>query len=194
MMGFDPEADYPYPEDEFARAVLYRLYHRHRTVDRCVTPRLLTYHPYDPETGEVRSAFDEIWESAIEGYSIEDGPETWTFHAGPLTAYPDEEVTGWHDLPDLDLSSFEDWEGDLPRVMSPGKVFACTRCTFTSHREDRARKHDREDHPGENASVSQHLATTPHFEAVTEENIESRGIPEEAGEGQHSFEDFLEEA
>lgn len=196
MMGFDSEADYPYPDDELARAALDRLQSRRRVVDSSisVTSRL-RHNPYDEGTGEIRSAFDEIWRSAIEAYSIQDGPETWSFHCSRLWAFPDEEeITGWHDLPTLDLASMEGWgRMSLPKVLSPGSMYACTRCTFTTYREDRARWHDRDDHPEERVSPGTPLAGSSHFEPIDEEEAENRSISENSGEGQHSLMDFEEE-
>jgi hypothetical protein len=191
MMKFDPEADYPYPDDELARAALDRLRSRRRVVDSSLSvASRLRREPYDDETEAVRSAFDAIWYNATEVYNIQAGPETWTFHSSRLWAFPDEEITGWHDLPTLDLASMDGWNRMwLPKVLSPGTLYSCTRCTFETYREDRARVHDRDDHPEERVGPSQPLTHSSHFDAVDEED-ESRSTSEYSGEGQYSLVDF----
>lgn len=196
MMTFDSEADYPYPDDELARAALDRLRSRRRTIDDALSVIWkLRRDPFDAETGEVRSAFDAIWYNATEVYNIQDGPETWTFHSSRLHAYPVEEITGWHDLPTLNLASMGGWNRMwLPKVLSPETVYACTRCTFTTFREDRARVHDRDDHPEERVDSSRPLVASSHFDAIDEEEVESRSVSENAGRGQHRLIDFGGEA
>jgi len=190
---FDPDSDYPYPKDEFTRAALDRLRSRRKTVRRVISvASMLRLRPYDPDTGEARSAFDEIWYWATEIHDLTNGPETWIFHSSRLAAFPSNEITGWHDLPMLDLASMDDWDQMwLPKVLSPGKVYACTRCTFTTCRDDRARKHDRDDHPDDkDAELGLPLTSSQYFEVVDEGSDCRRPGLQNTGEGQHSLTDF----
>lgn len=188
LSTFDADADDPYPEGELERAALDRLKSRRDLVARIINCRSsLRRRPFDPETGEIRSAFDEIWQCSTEAYSIHDGPETWTFHAERTYSYPDPDIKRWDDLPTLDLSWTDDWDRmRLPKIPTGGSVYSCTRCSFTTRRDDWARRHARENHQEVDRSRAELVGATNAFDIVPE------GETTDAGEdlGQHALDDF----
>lgn len=191
---FDPDADDPYPADDLARALLVRLRSRRDLLTRIINPtaRSIRYWPYDAETGDIRSAFDKIWDSATEAYDLTKGPETWYTGSRRVWAFPDAEIGGWHDLPTLDLSWTDDWEWMRLPKYRPGKMFACTRCSYATHRGDRARRHDREAHPGESVDASVPIESSAHFELLPEEQAASRRPIQHGGAGQHSLDAYAD--
>jgi hypothetical protein len=145
LPAFDPDADYPYPEDERERGALLWFYPRRRAQEKAFESarwRLRTA-PVDEETGERRRAFDEIIERC---WSAD--PENWAWHFGQQGTYPD--VEGWHSIPTVRTDSTDGWEGtSLPWTTSdPSRVYQCDHCGFYTHRDDRAKRHLRDDHPG----------------------------------------------
>jgi len=141
--ALDLEAEDPYPDDDRAAATIEAMLKHHRDVEACFSSILsLRRCPYDEETGEVRSFFDLVIESA-KIRNVGSPPLLLDFEKRGL--YRDMEIDDWGELPTVEVPV--DYKRlNLPKVLVEN-VYSCRYCGYYSHRDDRILRHVRDKHP-----------------------------------------------
>lgn len=142
LPSFDAEAEDPYPESDRAAATIEALLKKHREVEAAINIEAIRSRPYDPETGEVASFFDKIWESA-KVRNVGSAPPFLYFEQ--RGQYSEWDIDGWHDLPPVAIP-IDCTAHRLPKVLSDS-VYSCKRCGYATKRDDWLLEHIREDHP-----------------------------------------------
>lgn len=141
--SLDLDAEDPYPEDDLEAATIEAMMKHNRRVERAFSSILeLRWNPYDEETGEIRSFFDLVWESA-QVRNVGSPPPHLNFEKrGRLWK---DDIEDWAELPQVEVP-IDYRRINLPKVLTKN-VYSCRYCGYYTQRDDRILSHIRDKHP-----------------------------------------------
>lgn len=138
------DAEDPYPEDDLEAATIKAMLRHHRDAEATFSSILtLRRQPYDEETGEIKSFFDLVWESA-RVRNLGSPPPFLDFEN--RGKFWKDGIKDWSELPQVEVP-IDYTKHRLPRVLVKA-VYSCRYCGYYSRRDDRILSHIRDKHPG----------------------------------------------